>query len=138
MSKRKIEAPRSEMFYQSAGYDPFFPVIDEEALRLARLFAEEERLAAKIGNDELTIDNGMVYRAVALARKIAKEGYPIQMVSLDEMLDIAQIFCFNSPHAARSILVDLLAKLQDGGSPAWTARVAVALAYFSALQESDI
>src|SRR3989344_953373 len=147
MAKRTVEAPRSERYYQAAAYqpallepDPLPTFFDEKALKLARLFAGEERLAAQI----------------------AKEGFPTILVSVDEMLDIAQIFCARHPDSARRIqkfhrdrlkiavtyprfpkdtlellseqvtypdpetaaalLVELLATLDKQDNPVWTAR----------------
>lgn len=158
MFNRKNEgSPRSEILYESAGYYPFFPIIDEESLRLARLFAEEEKLAALIADDNGVVDQYTVFKIVNMARKIAREGYPIKLVSVDDMLDIAQIFYARNAKIASSyprfprdsfdmllaqvaypdqatagdILIDLLASLKESGNSAWTARVAAALAYFS-------
>lgn len=143
MFNRKIEGPpRSERFFRIAVYpalhlenNTFYPAVDAESLDLAYLFAEEERLGTEIGNDKLSIEKNTIYRAVALARKIAQAGYPLQLVSTDEMLDIAQIF--SVADSAASTLVDLLAKLDDSNNSAWTARVAVGLAYFSALENQN-
>ena len=55
MAKRTVEAPRSERYYQAAAYqpallepDPLPTFFDEKALKLARLFSGDERLAALI------------------------------------------------------------------------------------------
>ena len=149
--------------------------IDQKLLELYNLFSQEETLAALIAGDKEVVDKDTIYKVAASARKIAAKGYPTTLVSTDEMLDIAQTFCFHTPNAARIeqelvledpqrprlatpltsqkflnyaaelvtgpdvdtaglILMDLLDELQDSGNSAWTARVAAALAYFSALK----
>src|SRR3989338_3296178 len=110
MAKRTVEAPRSERYYQAAAYqpallepDPLPTFFDEKALKLARLFAGEERLAALIAHDDWVVDEDIIYEIVAVARQIAKEGFPTILVSVDEMLDIAQIFCARHPDSASRI-----------------------------------
>lgn len=153
--------------------------IDPKLIELHQLYCQEEALAAKIADDDQTVDKETILDVVATARKIAAQGHPTNLVSLDEMLDIAQTFCFYDPNAARIeqelvledpqnppfssrlsnkkflgyraelttgpntdtaglILMDLLDELQDSGNPAWTARVAAALAYFSSLHTPGV
>ncbi len=142
MSNRKIEGtPRSELFLRAMVYQPllaepgsFYPIINEESLKLARFFAEEERLAALISEPK-TVDKDTIYAVVVTARKIAAKGYSTNLVPLDEMLDLAQIYISaTDPEVAANLLVELLSNIKETGNTAWTARVAAALAYFSNLQ----
>ena len=104
------------------------PPIDQKLLELYNLFSQEETLAALIADDKKVVDKDTVYKIVASARKIAAKGYPTTLVSTDELLDIAQTFDLKT---APSELINILATLKEEGNPAWTARVAAALAYFS-------
>ena len=112
----------------------FYPIINEESLKLARFFAEEERLAALISEPK-TVDKDTIYAVVVTARKIAAKGYSTNLVPLDEMLDLAQIYISaTDPEVAANLLVELLSNIKETGNTAWTARVAAVLAYFSNLQ----
>lgn len=110
MSKHTVETPRSERFYQTAPYQLFpveprtlSPILNEEIVRLARLFAKEERLATLIADEDGVVDKDTVYEIVTVARKVAKEGYSTTLVSTDEMMDIAQIFSTRHPDSASRI-----------------------------------
>src|SRR3990167_5250854 len=115
MAKRTVEAPRSARYYQAAAYhpallepDPLPTFFDKKALNLARLFAGEERLAALIAHDDWVVDEDIIYEIVAVARQIAKEGFPTILVSVDEMLDIARIFKTYDPRTSSDIQRDYL------------------------------
>ena len=105
--------------------------IDQKLLELYNLFSQEETLAALIAGDKEVVDKDTIYKVAASARKIAAKGYPTTLVSTDEMLDIAQTFDLET---ASDKLIKILATLKEEGNSAWTARVAAALAYFSALK----
>lgn len=108
-----------------------FPFLDEKTLALYRLLAEEERLAEKTNDDQATFDKKTIRRIVQIANNLAEADWSTQLVPLDEMLDIASLFASNDPPGI--LLSRLLHQLQPDGNSAWTARVAAALAYFSAL-----
>lgn len=110
MSKRTEQINRSEIFYQAALHSSSIfetvlaPVIfDEKSLRLARLFAKEERLAALIAYDHRKVDRDTIYEVAFMARKIAEEGFPTILVSTNDQLDIAQIFCAQNPIGSEQI-----------------------------------
>ncbi len=105
MFNRKVEAlPRSVLTVQNAllysqlGRPGDLPSIsvDQRSVELAQLFAKEERLAAQIAEPN-SVNKDTIYEVVAMARKIAANGYSTNLVPLDEMLDIAQIFCLRVP-----------------------------------------
>ncbi|MFZ2202252.1 MAG: hypothetical protein WAV56_02535 [Microgenomates group bacterium] len=123
--------------------------IDQKLLELYNLFSQEEALAAQIAENEPDsagkvepkfVDKATIYNVVATARKIAAQGYSTNLIPLDEMLDIAHIYYLDEPaieprtvsHWSSQHLVDLQGNLEEENNSAWTARVAAALAYFSA------
>lgn len=112
-------------------------ITDNHLLELARLLDREVKLTAKIADPTL-IDRETIKEVIEVAKKLAANSCPLQLVDLDETLDIAQIFCSN-PDVASNTLENLQAELKKTDSPAWkdpvwTARVAAVLAYFSALK----
>lgn len=148
MSNRKIES-RSQSIMNLATIPlmiehPFmtaFP-IDQKLLELYQLFSQEEALAAQIADDDKTVDKETILAVVATARKIAAQGYSTNLVTLDEMLDIAHIYYLDEPtieprtvsHWSSQYLVDLRENLKKENNSTWTARVAAALSYFSSLR----
>ena len=124
-------------------------IADNRLLEHARLLDQEVRLAAQIADPAL-IDEKTIGDVIGVARRLASAGCPLQLVELDEILDIAQIFSLRIPQlselstkptadAASNILEKLQTKLENKDhpvwkDPVWTARVAAVLAYFSALK----
>ena len=124
-------------------------ISDNRLLEHARLLDQEVRLAAQIADPDL-IDKKTIGDVIGVARRLASAGCPLQLVELDEILDIAQIFSLRIPQlselstkptadAASNILEKLQTKLENKDhpvwkDPVWTARVAAVLAYFSALK----
>jgi len=124
-------------------------ISDNRLLEHARLLDQEARLAAQIADPTL-IDEKTIGEVIGVARRLASAGCPLQLVELDEILDIAQIFSLRIPQlselstkptadAASNILEKLQTKLENKDhpvwkDPVWTARVAAVLAYFSALK----
>ena len=124
-------------------------ISDNRLLEHARLLDQEARLAAQIADPDL-IDEKTIGDVIGVARRLASAGCPLQLVELDEILDIAQIFSLRIPQlselstkptadAASNILEKLQTKLENKDhpvwkDPVWTARVAAVLAYFSALK----
>ena len=145
MFNRKIES-RSQSIMNMAlppliTEYPFqtIPFVSPKLLELYNLFSQEETLAALIADDKKVVDKDTVYKIVASARKIAAKGYPTTLVSTDELLDIAQIYISaTDPGVAANLLVELLSNIKETGNPAWTARVAAALAYYSVDKQSRI
>lgn len=107
-------------------------------LELSRLLDDENRLTAQIA-DPAQIDRKTIGEVIVVAKRLAVADFPLRLVALDEILDIAQIFAAVNPDAAGYILERLQTELEKETSslwkdPVWTARVAAVLAYFSALK----
>lgn len=118
MFNRKIEAAsgsRSEQTLRNALFVPFFqepgsilPIVDSHSLELAATFREEERLAALIAEPQpteeplalKTVSKDTIYQVIAMARRVARAGFPTALVSLDEMLDTAEVFQSRIPSVA--------------------------------------
>lgn len=186
MYSRK-EGPRSSAFFVNSVYrspyldpgSPGSPFPNPKMIEYGQLFLEEERLAGLIADTDeqgepQTVSRDTVEQTVTTARKVARTGFPLYLVDLDEILDTAQIYASESataaalnqllatadpvheyPHEsaetilyrltvirrhgpeaeqAGRILVKLLASLNETENPAWVARVAAVLAYYSALE----
>src|SRR3989344_5433941 len=113
-------------------------IADNRLLEHARLLDQEARLAAKIADPAL-IDEKTIGDVIGVARRLASAGCPLQLVELNEILDIAQIFSIRVPQlselstkptadAASNILEKLQTKLENKDhpvwkDPVWTARV---------------
>lgn len=94
--------------------------IDPKLIELYQLYCKEEALAAEIANDDQTVDKETIYDIIVTARKIAAQCYPTNLVPLDEMLDIAQTFCFYDPNAAR---IEQELVLEDPQNPPFSTRL---------------
>ena len=71
-------------------------ISDNRLLEHARLLDQEARLAAKIADPAL-IDEKTIGDVIGVARRLASAGCPLQLVELNEILDIAQIFSLRVP-----------------------------------------
>lgn len=143
MFNRKVEAlPRSVQTAQEAIHYSQFerpgvipPIdIDYQKIELSIIFAEEERLAARIAKPNL-IDKETIDKVIAVAKEIAAAGYSLRLVELDDLLDIAQIFAADATKAA-NLLFELVSTIKETGNTAWTAHVAAVLAYYSVPQSA--